>query len=86
MTITLRKYEQAIGKLYTIPRIHPLSPPEDAALVMPYKIAKFGGWYFFICNVLTNREKVYDPDATRWSCADFLRKATIISGQPPEVK
>ena len=84
MTSTYRKYTQAIGKLYRIERFRYGMP--FIAMIMPYGIEKHGGWYSYICHALDNREMMWNPDSLAIPCKEFLRKATIISGQPPEVK
>ena len=84
MTPTERKYRTVLGKLYNIPRVR--WGNEDQALVMPYDMVKHGGWWYFICYTLTQRDKVYNPDGAQWSCSEFMRKAVSISNQPPPVK
>lgn len=84
MTPTERRYMKALGKLYNIERYR--YGVAYIVMVMPYAIAKYGGWWTFICHQLNNRDMAYNPDHVNIPCKEFMRKAIILSNQPPPVK
>lgn len=79
-TSTEKMYAQVLGKLYTIPvdnwRVGFKPEPPPRTLVMPYRMTKHGGWWYFQCDILTNRD-LYRGAATSISCKEFLRKAQL---------
>lgn len=84
-TPTEKMYAQCLGKLYTIPldrwrasrwAVDNPNIPAPRPLVMPYRMAKHGGWWHFECDVLTNKE-MYNNWHKSIGCKEFLRKAEL---------
>lgn len=92
MTPTEKLYAQCIGKLYLLPldewkvrqytRLNKTVP--QATLLMPYRMAKHGGWWFFTCQLLSNRNIFHSPDEEKFGCKEFLKKGLLYHAQPPE--
>lgn len=81
MTPTHKKYLSMVGKLYH----YPLTPYQKSyaplagpTLAMPTAVLSRGGWYYFVCDVYTNKEIYYLQKPVRdFPAKDFLEKAVL---------
>ena len=78
MNQTEKTYGAALGKLYNFMGLD-WRDRNAVTLLMPYGLEKRQGWWFFTCQLITNRNQSYSPDSHGIACKHFLRNAKLAS-------
>ena len=76
MNQTEKTYSAALGKLYNLSGFD-WRDRAGISLIMPYRMEKRSGWWFFVCQLITNRHLSYSADSHAIACKHFLRNAKL---------